>query len=83
MLFEIIFSKIPSLSHLRVFGCLCFSHNRTNDEFENRSKRYVFLGYLYGKKEWTLYYLETQKTFVSGMLDLLKINFHLLILLLF
>ncbi|GJR53325.1 ribonuclease H-like domain-containing protein [Tanacetum coccineum] len=40
--FEIVFSRKPSLNHLRVFGCLCFATILNNsDKFSSRSEKCV------------------------------------------
>lgn len=57
---EILFFKTPNLSHLHVFGCLCYGHTRTYDKFHPYSRRFVFLGYPSGKKEWYRYDIDTQ-----------------------
>ena len=48
--YEMLYNKPPSLNHLRVFGSLCYVHNRDSkgDKFASRSRRCVFLGYPYG-----------------------------------
>nr|KYP64905.1 Retrovirus-related Pol polyprotein from transposon TNT 1-94 [Cajanus cajan] len=58
--YEMLYNKPPSLNHLRVFGSLCYVHNRDSkrDKFASRSRRCVFLGYPYGKKGWRVYDLE-------------------------
>ena len=65
--FERLFNKAPSYDHIRVFGSLCYAHDQTSsrDKFASRSKRCVFMGYPYGKKEWRLYDLEKLEFFVS------------------
>lgn len=65
--FEVLHSKPPSFKHLRVFGCLAYAHNldHKGDKFESRSRRCVFVGYLYGKKGWRLYDLDRQIFFTS------------------
>lgn len=52
---------------LKVFGCLCYAHNkpRQKDKFGPRSRKCVFLGYPFGKKGWRVFDLETQQIFVS------------------
>ncbi|GKC34259.1 ribonuclease H-like domain-containing protein, partial [Tanacetum coccineum] len=41
--YEMIYKKCPALSHLRVFGCLCFATIVNNDDkFSSRSEKYFF-----------------------------------------
>ncbi|GJW71743.1 ribonuclease H-like domain-containing protein [Tanacetum coccineum] len=44
--FELVFSRNPSLNHLRVFGCLCFATILNNsDKFSSRSEKCVLVGF--------------------------------------
>ncbi|GJT07296.1 putative RNA-directed DNA polymerase [Tanacetum coccineum] len=62
--YEMIFKTEPNLSHLKVFGCLCFSTIlNNNDKFSSRSEKSVFIGYSFDKKGYKLYSLETKKDF--------------------
>ena len=65
--FEILFGQAPEFDELKVFGCLAFAHNQKakDNKFAPRSRKCVFIGYLYGKKGWKLYDLQTGDIFVS------------------
>ncbi|CAH9106824.1 unnamed protein product [Cuscuta europaea] len=54
-------------THLRVFGCLCYAHNKNifGDKFASRGVKCVFLGYAYSQKGWKVYDLKNQRHFVS------------------
>ncbi|GJS69380.1 ribonuclease H-like domain-containing protein [Tanacetum coccineum] len=64
--YEMFFKCEPNLSHLKVFGCLCFSTVLNNhDKFSSRSEKSVFVGYSFDKKGYKLFSLETKKIFYS------------------
>ena len=65
--YECLFGKPPPHSSLKVFGCLCYASNSPyiKDKFDTRSRRCIFVGYLFGKKGWRLYDLKSQTFFVS------------------
>ncbi|GJS82100.1 ribonuclease H-like domain-containing protein [Tanacetum coccineum] len=55
--YEMIYKKYPTLSYLRVFGCLCFATIvNNNDKFSSRSEKCVMIGYF--KKGYRLYSLD-------------------------
>ncbi|CAL2225396.1 unnamed protein product [Prunus armeniaca] len=64
--FERLYSKTPSFSHLRVFGCLAYATNvHVTHKFAPRAIPSVFLGYPLGQKAFKLYDLESHKIFTS------------------
>ncbi|KAI9195862.1 hypothetical protein LWI28_018837 [Acer negundo] len=64
--FELLYSKPPNFSHLRVFGCLAYATNvHPSHKFDCRSIPTIFIGYLIGQKAYKLFDLSTKKVFTS------------------
>nr|XP_043639162.1 uncharacterized protein LOC122610233 [Erigeron canadensis] len=64
--YEMFSNKKPDLSHLRSFGCLCYSKNlNTFDKFASRSTKSVLIRYLSTKKGYKLLSLEDIKIFFA------------------
>lgn len=64
--FKLLYNRPPSLDHLRVFGCLCYTTVvHPLHKFDPRAKRCVFVGYPTGHKGYKLYDLDNHKFFVS------------------
>ena len=82
--YEVLFNTPPSYDTLRVFGCLCYTHNikSKRDKFMSRSRECIFVGYPQGKKGWKLYDLETCEYFVFRDVKFMKPIFLLFIILL-
>ena len=56
----------PNISHLKVFGCLCFATVLNNsDKFSSSSEKSVFIGYSFEKKAYKLFSLESKKILFS------------------
>ncbi|GJT81300.1 putative RNA-directed DNA polymerase [Tanacetum coccineum] len=62
----LVYGKEPSLSHIRCFGCLCYSIVlNNNDKFSSRSEKCILIGFSGVKKAYKLYSLKIKKTFFS------------------
>ncbi|KAJ0912392.1 putative RNA-directed DNA polymerase [Helianthus annuus] len=64
--YELIHGFKPSLTHLRVFGCLCFSTVLNNsDKFSSHADKCVLIGYSNEKKGYKLWNLEKRDIIFS------------------
>lgn len=64
--YELLFHKKPSITHLKVFGCLCYATNLLKrDKFGPRSRSAVLLGFSELQKGYILVDLITKDIFVS------------------
>nr|XP_043629816.1 uncharacterized protein LOC122601110 [Erigeron canadensis] len=64
--YELIYRSKPNLSHLRSFGCLCFSTILNNDDkFSSRSEKCILIGYSNEKKGYKLFSLDNKTVFFS------------------
>ncbi|GJV14715.1 retrovirus-related pol polyprotein from transposon TNT 1-94 [Tanacetum coccineum] len=64
--YEMIYKKPHTLSHLRVFGCLCFATIvNNNDKLGSRSEKCVMMGYCNFKKGYRLYSLDRHQFIFS------------------
>lgn len=65
--YEVLFGIVPSYGAIRMFDCLCFSHNQKTkgDKFASRSRKCIITGYPFGKKGWKLFDLDTKEFFIS------------------
>ncbi|KAL9228263.1 hypothetical protein vseg_003863 [Gypsophila vaccaria] len=65
--YELLYGERPILDSIRVFGSLCYVHNkeRPKDKFGEKGRRCVFIGYPSTKKGWRVYDLKTGDVFDS------------------
>ncbi|GJY04655.1 putative RNA-directed DNA polymerase, partial [Tanacetum coccineum] len=64
--YDMIYNSCPKLSHIRMFGCLCFATVLNNhDKLTNRSKKCVMMGYSSSQKGYRLYSLDRHQFLVS------------------
>ena len=56
--YEVLHGRPPIYEQLRVFGCLCYAHQRPRgrDKFATRSRKCLFVGYPFSKKAWRVFH---------------------------
>lgn len=75
--YQILYDYTPPYSHLKVFGCLCYTSTlkRGRDKFKPRAVPCVFIGHPYGKKAYKLYNSETKQILVSRYVVFHELDF--------
>ncbi|KAK2366753.1 putative mitochondrial protein [Trifolium repens] len=65
--YSVLYNKNPDLSHLKVFGSLCFASTLTSHrkKFEPRARKCVYLGHKEGVKGFILFDLINREFFLS------------------
>ena len=75
--YELLYTKQPSLSHLRVVGYLCFAtHLLKGDKFAPKAREVVLLGYAVTQKGYRLYDMNSKTIFVSRDVVFMNNYFH-------
>ena len=57
--YEVLTGTVPSVGHLRVFGCAAYKHiiQGRDGKFGPRAKKLIFVGYVEGMKNYRLFCL--------------------------
>ncbi|XP_075091953.1 uncharacterized protein LOC142172084 [Nicotiana tabacum] len=64
--FEVLYLHLPSLHHLRVFGCLCYASSpKVHDKFSPRAIPTVLMGHSSTQKRYILYDLSSRTFLVN------------------
>ena len=76
--YECLFGTKPDISHLRVFGCMCYVHvpDSRRRKLDQKANRAIFVGYPRGTKGYKLYDLEKKRFVISRDVTFFEKNFH-------
>jgi hypothetical protein len=80
--YEVLIHKVPTYTHLKVFGCLAYASNLSSHKTKFDAKAFpcVFIGYPFGTKGYKLLDLSTNQCFVSRDLFSMRAFFLFIIL---
>jgi Reverse transcriptase (RNA-dependent DNA polymerase)/Integrase core domain/gag-polypeptide of LTR copia-type/GAG-pre-integrase domain len=62
---EKLYDRKIGISHIKVFGCICYVHAQEGNKLDPRAHKCVFIGYSSTKKGYICFNPDTQKTFIS------------------
>ena len=65
--FEAFTGNKPSLSHMHIFGTVCYAYVQMKKKLDARSTKGVFVGYDKGSPAYLVYFPETGKSSASGV----------------
>ena len=61
-----LYSRSPSLSHLKTFGWLCYATVVSpKQKFDSRTRQFIFIGYPLNQKTYKLFYIDAYTFFTS------------------
>jgi hypothetical protein len=62
---EILYNRKFNLSHLRVFGCVCYVHSQNAGKLDSHAQKCIFVGYSSTQKEYRCYDPKQKRVFIS------------------
>ena len=64
---EVFTARKPDIKHLRIFGCICYSHvpAALRQKLDSKAEKGVFMGYGSCEKGYRVYILESKKIVLS------------------
>ena len=64
--YELLFGRVPDVSHLRIFGCSAWVHQNKGKKWDPNSKPMIFIGYEQGSKAYRIWNPQTHSIIVSA-----------------